>query len=36
MFVRTTAQFYDIGIQKTHTQARLNKCFDKGGNYVEK
>jgi histone-lysine N-methyltransferase SETMAR len=28
------AEFYDIGIQKL--VPRLNKCLDKGGDYVEK
>jgi hypothetical protein len=28
------AEFYDIGIQKLGP--RLNKCLDKGGDYVEK
>jgi len=28
------AKFYDIGIQKL--VPRLNKCLDKGGDYVEK
>jgi histone-lysine N-methyltransferase SETMAR len=28
------AQFYDIGIQKL--VPRINKCLDKGGDYVEK
>jgi hypothetical protein len=29
-----TVEFYDIGIQKL--VPRLNKCLDKGGDYVEK
>jgi hypothetical protein len=29
-----TAEFYDIGIQ--NLVPRLNKCLDKGGDYVEK
>jgi hypothetical protein len=32
--VAQAAEFYDIGIQ--NLVPRLNKCLDKGGDYVEK
>jgi hypothetical protein len=33
-WLHAQAEFYDIGIQKF--VPRLNKCLDKGGDYVEK
>jgi hypothetical protein len=32
-FKGQTAEFYDLGIQKL--DARLNKCLDSAGDYVE-